>query len=958
MISPSILTAHSTSSCLLNIFSFIWGSSFVSLFALSSLSLSRGDASVLHRRLHASSFAPALSGHLAADLFIVAAAYDIGLKAFASGRTKFAENAGSPLLIFSNLRGILVGLWIPYIAAVILQYKTLEWLSISTQKGAQTTFASHMLFNVTERYARSSNEVIELAIGGFSAPEGSHLAKSIFLVLPEEHFHEQLCAATLWPIALLIVYRIVLLVCSFVSVRFWRMSESTLKCHVCGIRVCTSLEHKSTDSRSRGGLSSTSLSTSRRQRLCQEYLCGSFDFLKCCSKSARGRLGLCFCANSDSLLMWLLIFFFCVSMIWRIKVSPSVDIIRFTSRFVENIYYDSLFTSFMAHFPSFALGLFAARSTAKRDFGFVTTLISRFMWFTVSIGLILFIAYDASAWLYFVEGGLRSIALALYHPLFSTCCAIFIALSHRSITFTNYSALVIQFFTLTCRLFATHLPSKRLYADKSDNDEDEEDDLSSLRDREHQQRLLNVSNDCYHINRTIFAAWCFILPITMYLCLFTVGSISSSEAAISTLIIITLQAISYSLLVAILIRVIINRLALRNGTFQVFDVVNKARYLSFLRGGKKVAIDEPNLNVQHNSSVSVTSTSQLSGRRRFRQKIDMNIDAWIMGEDAREKSEHSENGEQSSIIGRDIDLEIEEDEYDNDDETSVINLSSNLGRDTKIEGGGIGREKNGGETEEIEFISGRTVEDEEKDTDENEVDMGEKEDEEEEEEEMEEENDKTRSKPLMFGGLLESEAIRAQQVADLIVTRVRMEVSDASFLSPTSESLLFPAEAVANTSGAIALGALGAAGRVLRSARFALDRLKRATNLFNRRGESRPIPRQGFQWTTHQPVFVSDDDDGESGTNGKNDDGDFDGPDAMSPSERIKSQKQNTILKAATQMQRSALALALQWKDGFPLESAPSDATLLRVLQLVQDQILADVNKLQSGDSPITDYSE
>jgi hypothetical protein len=103
---------------------------------------------------------------------------------------------------------------------------------------------------------------------------------------------------------------------------------------------------------------------------------------------------------------------------------------------------------------------------------------------------------------------------------------------------------------------------------------------------------------------------------------------------------------------------------------------------------------------------------------------------------------------------------------------------------------------------------------------------------------------------------------------------------------------------------------------------------------------------------------VSDENDEESDTNGINDDGDFDGPDAMSPSERIKRQKQNAFLKAATQMQRSALALALQWKDGFPLESAPSDAVLMRVLQLVQDQILADVNILQSGDSPITDYSE
>ena len=194
---------------------------------------------------------------------------------------------------------------------------------------------------------------------------------------------------------------------------------------------------------------------------------------------------------------------------------------------------------------------------------------------------------------------------------------------------------------------------------------------------------------------------------------------------------------------------------------------------------------------------------------------------------------------------------------------------------------------------------------------------------------------------------MESEAIRAQQVADLIASRVKIEASEASFLSPTSESLLLPAEAVANASGLIARGASSAATRVVGTAQSALDRIIRATNIFSKRLESRGKRRGGFQWTIQPSASTSFDelDEEEENVDDENDDRDFDGPDAISPSERIQSREQAAILKIANRMQRSALALALQWKDGYPAESAPSDATFLRVLQLVQDQILDFINE-------------
>jgi hypothetical protein len=58
----------------------------------------------------------------------------------------------------------------------------------------------------------------------------------------------------------------------------------------------------------------------------------------------------------------------------------------------------------------------------------------------------------------------------------------------------------------------------------------------------------------------------------------------------------------------------------------------------------------------------------------------------------------------------------------------------------------------------------------------------------------------------------------------------------------------------------------------------------------------------------------------------------------------MQSQRQAALIKVANQMQRSALALALQWREGCSPESSPTDATFLRVLQLVQDQILQSID--------------
>ena len=325
----------STPSCFFNIFAFFWGSLFVTLFSFSSLLLSRGDASVLHRRLHASSFAPILSGHLAADIVIVTTAYDTGLRTFNSGRIIFSEEFGTLFNILSMLQHILIDTWFPFLFALVLQFNTFEWLNISTRIGAQTTIESVSSYNTTSRYTRTHTEINELALGGFSKPDPLHLSKAAFLILTEEHFHEQLCEATLWPIVLLIIYKLSLLTVSYISVLLWKTSESASLCQVCGVRMCITSEHDKLNlKQSISSSISSSLVSLKRQNHFQDYICSFCDLRKFCIRSTRRRFGLCFCAKPDSLLLWIVLVMSCCAMIWRIRVSPTIDIIRFTSKFI------------------------------------------------------------------------------------------------------------------------------------------------------------------------------------------------------------------------------------------------------------------------------------------------------------------------------------------------------------------------------------------------------------------------------------------------------------------------------------------------------------------------------------------------------------------------------------------------------------------------------------------------
>jgi hypothetical protein len=74
--------------------------------------------------------------------------------------------------------------------------------------------------------------------------------------------------------------------------------------------------------------------------------------------------------------------------------------------------------------------------------------------------------------------------------------------------------------------------------------------------------------------------------------------------------------------------------------------------------------------------------------------------------------------------------------------------------------------------------------------------------------------------------------IRAQQVADLIASRVQNESFEASFLSPTSELLFYPADAALIASGAIAIGTTSVFNRVLGIASFVFNRFMRLGSFF------------------------------------------------------------------------------------------------------------------------------